>query len=103
MAADRRYCLNVKLCVKPEVRSAFLACILANQKGTLSSEPLACKYLFGEDEAAPNTFHFFEQYQSVEGFEAHTNTPHFAAWEAFAATDPFTAPPVVSFYWAESE
>lgn len=92
------YCLNVKLCIKPEVRSEFLECIAANQHGTLTSEPLAVTYVYGEDEKVPNTFHFFEQYRGVEGFTAHTQTPHFAAWEEFASTEPFSEPPVVSFY-----
>jgi len=92
------YCLNVKLCIKPEVRSEFLECIRANQRGTLSTEPLAVTYTFGEDESSPGTFHFFEQYKGVAGFTAHTQTPHFAAWEAFATTEPFSSPPVVSFY-----
>jgi quinol monooxygenase YgiN len=98
MADAPLYCLSVKLCIKSEVRSEFLDCIAANQHGTLSSEPLAVTYVYGEDEKEPNTFHFFEQYQGVEGFEAHTKTPHFAAWEEFASTEPFTEPPVVTFY-----
>eukprot|EP00306_Pavlova_sp_CCMP459_P021281 CAMPEP_0185550170 /NCGR_PEP_ID=MMETSP1381-20130426/19786_1 /TAXON_ID=298111 /ORGANISM="Pavlova sp., Strain CCMP459" /LENGTH=171 /DNA_ID=CAMNT_0028162941 /DNA_START=28 /DNA_END=543 /DNA_ORIENTATION=- len=92
------FCLNVCLKVKPERREEFIKCIRANQRGTLTSETLALEYVFGEDESTPNTFHFFEKYLSKEGFEAHTKTPHFAAWEEFAATEPFTAPPVVSFY-----
>lgn len=96
------YCLNVQLCVKPERRDEFLATIKANQAGTLSKEPLAVTYLFGEDEGQPNTFHFFEQYEGRTGFEAHTQTPHFAEWEEFASTDPFTSPPVVSFYEEDS-
>ena len=96
------YCLNVQLCIKPERRDEFLATIKANQAGTLSKEPLAVTYLFGEDESTPNTFHFFEQYEGRAGFEAHTQAPHFADWEAFASTDPFTSPPVVSFYEEDS-
>ena len=68
------YCLNVKLCIKAERREEFLTCIAANKQGTLSTEPLAVTYLFGEDAATPNTFHFFEQYEGREGFEAHTKT-----------------------------
>ena len=52
----------------------------------------------GEDTEQPNTFHFYEKYEGRGGFEAHTQTEHFADWEVFAATDPFTEPPVVSFY-----
>ena len=96
--APKLFCLNVQLCVKPERRDEFLECIKANRIGTLSNEPLAVTYLFGEDEKTPNTFHFFEQYQGREGFEAHTQTPHFADWEVFAGSDPFTSDPVVSFY-----
>ena len=97
-ASDGLYCLNVKVCVKPERREEFLKCIEANQRGTLSTEPRAVTYLYGEDEATSNTFHFFEQYRGREGFEEHTRAPHFAVWEKFVATDPFTEPPLVTFF-----
>ena len=96
------YCLNVQLDVKTERREEFLKCIRANQYGTLTTEPLAVTYIFGEDETTPNTFHFFEQYLGKEGFVAHTESPHFAAWEEFASSEPFTAPPKVSFYKEDS-
>lgn len=95
------YCLNVELKVQPERRDEFLECIRNNQDNTLASEPLAVTYLFGEDETTPNTFHFFEQYRGVEGFNAHTQTEHFAVWETFASSEPFTAPPRVAFYTAD--
>lgn len=96
------FCLNVCLRIKPSCREEFLECIRQNQKGTLSSEPLAVTYAYGEDETTPDTWHFFEQYVGREGFEAHTQTPHFAAWEAFAASDPFSAPPEVKFFVEDS-
>jgi quinol monooxygenase YgiN len=92
------FCLNVCLRVKAARRADFLVCIRNNQKGTLSTEPLALAYVFGEDDTTPNTWHLFEKYRGREGFEAHTRTPHFKAWETFAASDPFTAPPRVDFY-----
>ena len=58
--------------------------------------------MFGEDEKTPNTFHFYESYKGREGFEAHTKTPHFAAWEKFASSDPFTKPPEVVFFWSSA-
>jgi quinol monooxygenase YgiN len=91
-------CLNVKLCIKPERRDEFVACIRNNQEGTLRTEALAIEYVWGEDTENANTFHFYEKYHGRAGFEAHQATPHFAAWEDFAASDPFTAPPVVHFY-----
>ena len=95
-ASHGRYCLHVRLQVRAERRDEFLECIQANQRGTLTTEPLALAYLFGEDETSTNTFHFFEAYKGRAGFEAHTQTPHFADWEKFVATDPLSAPPQVS-------
>mmetsp|Transcript_10534 Transcript_10534/g.21342 ORF Transcript_10534/g.21342 Transcript_10534/m.21342 type:complete len:265 (-) Transcript_10534:79-873(-) len=96
------FCLNVCLRIKPERREEFLECIRANQEGTLTTEPLAVTYVYGEDELTPNTWRFFEQYVGKEGFEAHTKTAHFAAWEAFASTEPFSAPPEVRFFVEDS-
>ena len=96
------YCVNVCLRVKPERRDEFIDCIRANQEGTLTSEPLAVTYVFGEDETTPDTWRFFEQYVGREGFEAHTQTTHFAAWKAFASTDPFTSPPEVRTFIEDS-
>ena len=98
------FCLNVCLRVKPERREEFLACIRANQKGTLATEPLAVTYTYGEDGSTPDTWRFFEQYVGKAGFEAHTKTEHFAAWEAFASSEPspFSAPPEVRFFVEDS-
>ena len=56
----------------------------------------------GESEGEPNTFYFHEEYKDKEGFLAHTKTPHFAAWEKFASSDPFTKPPEVVFFWSSA-
>jgi autoinducer 2-degrading protein len=96
------FCLNVRLCIKPEVRDEFLKVIENNAKGSNQDEPLCLQYDWGESSTEANTFHFHEEYTGEnagkEGFEAHTKAPHFLAWEEFAGTDPFTSPPVVSFY-----
>jgi len=95
VANNALYCLHVCLRVKPERRDEFLVTIEANQRGTMTTEPLAVSYLFGEDESTPNTFHLYEAYKSREGFEAHTKAPHFAAWEKFVATESLSAAPEV--------
>ena len=71
-----------------------------NQAGTLSNEPLAVTYLYGEDTETPNVFHFHEQYVGQAGFEAHRQSAHFAEWEVFASSNPFTGPPEVFFFEA---
>ena len=93
-----KFCLNVTLYVKPERREEFIACILANQEGTLTTEPLCLLYTWGEDTKNPNTFHFQEAYIGEEGLEAHRKAAHFLKWEEFASSDPFTKPPVLMFF-----
>jgi quinol monooxygenase YgiN len=71
------YCLTVTLQVKPERQSDFLSCISNNQYHTLTSEPNAITYIYGQDTTLPNTYHFFEQYTNgKEGFIEHTQTNH---------------------------
>jgi autoinducer 2-degrading protein len=95
------FSLNVELCIKPEVMEEFLKVINNNQSGS-RAEPLCLQYDYGESIDTPNSFYFHEQYTGEEegkkGFDAHAIAPHFVKWEEFAATDPFTKPPVVSFY-----
>lgn len=102
---EREFCLSVTLFVKPERRTEFLQVIRANQKGTLSTEPLAKVYEWGESTTEANTFHFHEVYVNRQGFEAHQQTPHFAAWERFASTQPFSKDPEIAFFekFSESE
>lgn len=92
------YCLNVELCIKPEIRAEFLKVIQNNKEGS-DQEPLCMQYSYGESMETPNSFYFHEQYtgndEGLEGFEAHAAAPHFKVWEEFASEDPFTKPPVV--------
>eukprot|EP00584_Thalassiosira_punctigera_P001976 CAMPEP_0172526284 /NCGR_PEP_ID=MMETSP1067-20121228/1226_1 /TAXON_ID=265564 ORGANISM="Thalassiosira punctigera, Strain Tpunct2005C2" /NCGR_SAMPLE_ID=MMETSP1067 /ASSEMBLY_ACC=CAM_ASM_000444 /LENGTH=248 /DNA_ID=CAMNT_0013309755 /DNA_START=97 /DNA_END=843 /DNA_ORIENTATION=- len=92
-------CLNVELCIKPEVREEFLAVIRQNKAGS-DEEPLCLQYSWGENVNEPNTFHFHEQYVGEEGVAAHNAAPHFAKWEEFASTGPFARPPVVQKFSA---
>jgi quinol monooxygenase YgiN len=96
----KKFCLNVTLWVKPERREEFLSVIRQNQQGTLANEPLVRLYAWGENTKEPNTFHFQEQYIGEEGFIAHTQSEHFAAWKKFAdeGESPFTQPPLVEFF-----
>ena len=101
--------LNVNLYPKESVRDEFLEVISNNKQGTDETEKLALQYTYGESvgvegiaEGSPNTFHFHEQYigknHGKEGFDAHATMPHFAAWEDFVGTDPFSKDPEVYFF-----
>jgi autoinducer 2-degrading protein len=88
----------VCLRIKPHRRAEFLECIKANQLGTLATERNAITYVYGEDESETNTFRFFEQYVGRDGFVEHAMSSHFANWDIFANSDPFTAEPEVKFF-----
>jgi len=92
------YCVDVELCIDAAVRDEFLDVIQENARGSNEDEPLCLQYTWGEDINTPNIFYFHEEYLGKEGFDAHAASEHFAKWETFAATEPFTKPPVVSFY-----
>mmetsp|Transcript_19474 Transcript_19474/g.28672 ORF Transcript_19474/g.28672 Transcript_19474/m.28672 type:complete len:247 (+) Transcript_19474:56-796(+) len=93
-------CLNVELCIKPEVRDEFLDVIRNNKAGS-DREPLCLQYSWGENVHTPNTFHFHEQYIGEEGLAAHNVAPHFAVWEEFASKgNPFAKPPIVQKFKA---
>lgn len=80
--------------VKPERREDFLKSILANERDTLTLEPAARAYRWGEDLDVPNRFHFHEEYAGGKaGFQAHLDSAHIAQWDALVATDPFATVP----------
>jgi quinol monooxygenase YgiN len=95
--SSRKYCVSVSVFIKPERREEFLTCLRQNQRGTLTTEPLALLYVWGEDIKDSNTFHLQEQYIGEEGFIAHTQSPHFAEWRKFAEdkNSPFSRPPLL--------
>lgn len=96
-AGVERYNLNVQLSVKEQRLPEFLQVINANTVGTLR-EPRNLRYAWGESATAPGVFHFQESFVGKQGFDEHCATPTFAAWEAFAGSDPFSAEPSVQFY-----
>lgn len=89
-------CLNVEICIKPEVRDEFLAVMAQNKAGS-DAEPLCMQYSWGESVSILNKFYFHEQYKGEEGLEAHFEGHHFKVWEGFAskADSPFEKPPIV--------
>eukprot|EP00586_Coscinodiscus_wailesii_P015775 CAMPEP_0172502420 /NCGR_PEP_ID=MMETSP1066-20121228/159839_1 /TAXON_ID=671091 /ORGANISM="Coscinodiscus wailesii, Strain CCMP2513" /LENGTH=186 /DNA_ID=CAMNT_0013277673 /DNA_START=245 /DNA_END=805 /DNA_ORIENTATION=+ len=91
-------CLNVEICIKPEVREAFLEVIRNNKRGSDEDEPLCLQYSWGESCDTPNSFYFHEQYVGEEGVADHFAAPHFEVWAEFASKDPFVKPPVVQKY-----
>lgn len=98
------FCLNLKLALRPDQREEFLTLIKEDQKQSLATEPGCVQFVVGEDTTTPNTFYLHEEYKNEAGFQAHTETPHFAKWNAFCDTKPWSNDgPVVTFYHGTHE
>jgi len=104
-----RYCLNVRLAIKPERLTEFEAVIAQNERGT-RTEPRNLRYSYGveaesqkeeEQTGGAVVYYFFQEaFVGEKGFQAHASAPHFAKWEAFTETDPFAEAPQVHFWYA---
>jgi len=99
----KAYCLNAKFTVLPERKDEFLSIIQNDKKMTLDTEPLALQFVVGEDTERPGTFHLHEQYIGERGFQQHIETKHFAEWNKFCESKPFTedGEPEVQFFTGE--
>lgn len=94
--------VQVELCIKANLIEDFLDVIRINQNGSTTDEKLCLQYVWGESTVEKNTFVFHEEYMGddggKEGFDAHTQTPHFGVWEKFTEKEPFSRAPVVNFF-----
>ncbi|MEB3368905.1 putative quinol monooxygenase [Saccharopolyspora mangrovi] len=64
------------VCAEPDVEEVRAA-LLDAREGTLQ-EPANQAYIVHQDADDPRVFHLYEQYTDRSGFDAHTNSPHFA-------------------------
>jgi len=97
LSPSKSFGVQVVLCVKSDKVDSFLECIQQNRAGSVQ-EPACIQYTYGESKTDSNRFIFHEEYLDEDGFEAHKSAPHFAVWEEFASTDPFTEEPIVNLF-----
>ena len=71
--------------VKPEKRDEFLKVIEHDAVHSEHDEPGCLRFDVLNDLEDPNKFFFYEVYKDEAAFQAHTKTPHLAAWRAAAA------------------
>ena len=86
------YVLVVDAFAKPGQAEAFQKASLEDAKGSTQNEPGCLRFDVYQDQADPSHFTFVEVYKDEAALQAHTKTPHFAAWRA--ATKDLTAQPL---------
>ena len=79
------YAIFVTVKVKPDKREQFLTAIEADAIASERDEPGCSRFNVLQDAADENTYYFYEVYMDEAAFQAHTRTPHLAAWRAAAA------------------
>ncbi|WP_165064924.1 putative quinol monooxygenase [Paludisphaera rhizosphaerae] len=70
--------------VKPECVEAFRAACVENSRGSLQ-EPGCLRFDVLQQNDDPTKFSLYEIYRTPEGFAAHKETTHYAAWAEKAA------------------
>lgn len=70
--------------VKPEHVEAFREACVENSRGSLR-EPDCLRFDVLQQQDDPTRFSLYEVYRGAEGFAAHKQTPHYAAWAEKAA------------------
>eukprot|EP00746_Dinoflagellata_sp_MGD_P007837 gnl/MRDRNA2_/MRDRNA2_115581_c0_seq1.p1 gnl/MRDRNA2_/MRDRNA2_115581_c0~~gnl/MRDRNA2_/MRDRNA2_115581_c0_seq1.p1 ORF type:complete len:340 (-),score=55.73 gnl/MRDRNA2_/MRDRNA2_115581_c0_seq1:27-1046(-) len=104
-STTRPFALNMRLSIRPDQRDAFLRVVNEDQRATMSKETGALQFVVGEDVYTRNTFYLHQEYASKEAFDAHRATPHFAAWDQFCKSSPWSegGEPVIDFFLGEHE
>ncbi len=78
----------VEFVVKPDCIAAARELILTNARASLRDEPGCLRFDVLSTPDVPRRFVLYEIYESAAAFEAHLETPHFAAF-AEATDDMF--------------
>jgi len=89
MSADGPVALNIRFVLRPSEqaqsnKSNFVSALQQDQEATLSKESGALQFVIGQDVNNDRVIHLHEQYKSAADLEHHRQTPHFAAFEAYA-------------------
>ena len=71
--------------LKPGTRPAFRRLIDANARASAHDEPGCRRFDVLEAPAEPDRILLYEIYDDRAAFEAHKNTPHYAAFDAQSA------------------
>ncbi len=76
----------VSVAVKPVVVDAYRRAIMANARASVADEPGCLRFdvLIPED-GSGEQIRLYEIYESAAAFDAHLQTPHFAAYQKATA------------------
>lgn len=90
------YALTVLFRLKPGMMDEFLPLMLTNSAASLANEPGCHRFDVLTDPSRPDDVYLYEIYADPAAFEAHTQTPHFHAFNA--ASEGMVADKTVDFW-----
>ena len=77
-----RFAIFVTVKLHPGNAEAFRPIILENAAASVRDEPECHEFHVMQSEQDPDTFHFFEVYDSSASLDAHRETPHYKKYDA---------------------
>ncbi len=77
-----RFAIFVTAKLKPGAAEAFLPLIMENATAAVRDEPECHEFHVMRSEADPDTFHFYEVYDSAASLEAHREMPHYKKYDS---------------------
>lgn len=72
-----RFALVVTLKLKPGSTEKFIPLIMENQASSLAYEEGCRNFIVMKNQEQEDTFHFYEEYDSLDAFKIHQNSDHF--------------------------
>jgi len=72
-----RFALVVMLKLKPGSSAGFIPLILENRRASLADEAGCREFKVMRNLEEDDTFHFYEEYDDLNAFQAHQNSAHF--------------------------
>jgi quinol monooxygenase YgiN len=75
-----KYAIFVTIKVKPGAADTFRALIVQNAQAARTREPDCRAFFVSTAENDPETFHFFEVYNTKAALEVHRQQPHFVEY-----------------------
>ncbi len=80
-----KFCIFVQFKVKPGMSDRFMAAAMDDATCSVRDEPACHQFdVMQPEDGTPDTFYFYEVYDSPEAHQAHRKTPHYARFSKVA-------------------
>ena len=80
--SDNPFAIFVTIKLEPGVAAEIKPIVMANAKAAVRDEPACQQFQVLMDDADPDTFYFYEIYDTAAGLDTHRLQPHYKKFAA---------------------